>query len=187
MRPRTPRSLRIVIGLTFLFVAVLVFGSSTSAREKWGPFRGRVVDIETGQPIAGAVVLFIWWEAVYTPVQTNQKFYEAQEAVTDADGRFEIPRLSPPFFSFRIFEPTIDWFAPGYVHAKLVVTPQNGEMFVDPTVIQMRQLKTREERVKNLPSRPGIPPEKMREFIRAMNTERQALGFSPYPIPGDAK
>lgn len=180
MRPRNSRSMRVAIGLTLLVVAVLGFGSSTSAREKWGPFRGQVVDLETGQPIAGAVVLFIWWEAVPTPVQTNQKFYEAREAATDADGRFEIPRMSPPFFSFRIFEPTIDWFAPGYAHAKLVVTPPNGEAFVDPTVIQMRRLNTREERIKNLyHSPPSIPDEKMPRLLMAISEERKALGLKP--------
>lgn len=174
------RYLARLITVSLVLIGCVGLGPTVLAREKWGPFRGQVVDLETGQPIAGAVVLFMWWEAEPTPVQTNQKFYEAQEAVTGADGRFEIPRLSPPFFSFRIFEPTIDWFAPGYAHAKLVVTPPNGEAFVDPTVIQMRRLKTREELLKKSRGYPsGIPQEKMREFLKAINVERAMLGLKP--------
>lgn len=154
--------------------------SSVTALEKWGPFRGQVVDVETGQPIAGAVVLVVWWEAVPTPVQTNQKFYDAREAVTDANGRFEVPRLSPPFFSFRIFDPKISYFAPGYEPIAEVVTPPEGQPFVAPTVVQMRRLKTREARLRNLRGYPSdIPYEKMVEFMRARNREATELGLEP--------
>lgn len=155
--------------------------SSVTALEKWGPFRGQVVDVETGQPIAGAVVLVVWWEAVPTPVQTNQKFYDAREAVTDANGRFEVPRLSPPFFSFRIFDPKISYFAPGYEPVAKVVTPPEGQPFVAPTVVQMRRLKTREERIefqRGLP--PSIPFETMPNLLRVLNDERRSLGLDPF-------
>lgn len=160
--------------------------SSVTALEKWGPFRGQVVDVETGQPIAGAVVLVVWWEAVPTPVQTNQKFYDAREAVTDANGRFEAPRLSPPFFSFRIFDPKISYFAPGYEPIAEVVTPPEGQPFVAPTVVQMRRLQTRKEALELIGRAvPNVPWEKrfekMPHYLRALNEERQRLGLTPYP------
>lgn len=150
------------------------------ALEKWGPFRGQLVDVETGRPIVGAAVLVVWYEAVPTPVQTNQKFYDARETVTDAEGRFEVARLSPPFFSFRIFPPQLSYFAPGYVAQAEVVTPPDGQPFVAPTVVQMRRLKTREELWQKSRGWPAmVPPEKMREFIKAVNMERGLLGLSP--------
>jgi len=153
------------------------------AREKWGPFRGQLVDAETGAPIAGAAVLVVWYEAVPTPVQTNQRFYEALETVTDAAGRFAVPRLTPPFFSFRIFPPQITYFAPGYEPYKKVVTPPDGEPFVAPTVVQMRRLKTRQELWEKSRSRPGdVPLEMMVEFTKAINVERRMLGLKPLPI-----
>ncbi len=152
--------------------------------EKWGPFRGQIVDIETGQPIPGAVAVVIWWEAVFTPVQTNQKFYEAREAVTDAAGRFEVPRLPPPFFEFRIFRPGVMVFAPGHKWEATIVTPPEAERFVAPTVVQMRRLKTREELRKKSRSWPStIPEEKIMEFLKAVNVERQMLGLKPMPPP----
>jgi hypothetical protein len=157
-------------------------GSLAEALEKWGPFRGRIVDVETGQPIRGAAVLVIWWEEVYTPVQTNTKFYEAREAVTDADGRFEVPRLTPPFFTFRIREPQVTYFAAGYVAEAEVVTPPDGQPFVAPTIVQMRRLKTPGERRKYILGRlpGGVPHERMPEFIRALNEELSALGLGTY-------
>ena len=146
------------------------------ALDKWGPFRGRIVDVETGQPLAGAAVLVIWWEAVYTPVQTNTKFYDAREAVTDADGRFEIPRLTPPFFTFRIRQPQVTYFAPGYAPHGTVVTPPDGQPFVAPTVVQLRRLKTREELKRKSRGYPSMVPEaKMPNFLRAIDIEDRML------------
>ncbi len=165
-----------LVALSLVLFAVVRLGSVVGAVEKWGPFRGQVVDRETGQPIPGAVVLVVWWRAEQTPIQTNQQFYDAKEAVTDAEGRFEIPRLALPFFTFWIFDPNIDWFAPGYEHAKLVVTPPGGEPFVDPTVIQMRRLKTREELLRKSRGYPSmVPRDKMPLFLRAIEIEDQMI------------
>src|SRR3972149_3119809 len=86
-------------GLAILVGVALCLAGEMPDKE-WGPFRGRIADVETGEPIAGAAVLVVWYEMVPTPVQTNEKFYDAREAVSDADGRFEVPRRSPPFFDF---------------------------------------------------------------------------------------
>ena len=84
-----------------MVVGVMALGAvglsaTAPASERWGSFRGQVVDVETGQPIAGAVALAIWWEVVPSLVHGTQKFYDAREALTGPDGRFEIPRLSVP-------------------------------------------------------------------------------------------
>lgn len=169
----------LIVGLTGL---LLGFVPEASALEKWGPFRGQIVDGETGVPIAGAAVLVIWRENVPNPVQGASKFYDAREAVTDGEGRFEVPRLSPPFFSFRIERPNITYFAPGYAPDREVVTPPEGEPFVAPTVVQMQRLKTKDELWRKRRSRPYIPEEKMVGFIRAINVERKMLGLEPIPI-----
>jgi hypothetical protein len=175
-------------GVNLLLLWSMAFSSAAWAQqprgpfegEKWGPFRGQIVDAETGQPIAGAVVLVVWWEAVFTPIQTNRKFYDAREALTDPQGRFEVPRLPSPFFTFRFFRPNVIYFAPGYAaHAELV-TPPDGEPFVDPTIVQVRRLKTREERIRNQDRYPpSIPARKMPYLLGALNMERAELGLKP--------
>ncbi len=165
--------LALVLGLAWSGVA--------AAQEKWGPFRGQVVDVETGQPIAGAAVLVIWWKVIPNPAGGTEKFYDAREAETDAAGRFEVPRRRPPFFRLGILPPKFTVFAPGYVHVGTVVTPPGGEFFVAPTVVQMRRLKTREERVEyqgRFP--PSAPFEKMPKLLDALNRERRSLGFEPF-------
>jgi len=159
---------------------------AAGAAEKWGPFRGRIVDMETGEPIAGVAVLVVWWENVPNPVQGQRRFYDSREAVTHADGRFEIPRFSPPFFSFRIRPPEIILFAPGYIEQSESVTPPNGQPFVDPTEIRMRPLNTRQELLARSRSRPSsVPDDKMPGLIRAINIERTMLGLDQIgPTPG---
>jgi len=166
--------------VVLLLLLLLGLGGPAAAEEKWGPFRGKIVDAETGQPIPGAVVLMIWYKLVYAVVQTNMEFYDAREAVSGPDGTFEIPRLSPPFFSFRIYRPSWTLFASGYEVQRVVVTPPTGQALVDPTVIEMRRLKTREELVQKSRARPGeVPDDRIPEFIRAINIERKMLGWDP--------
>ncbi len=158
----------------------LAAGGSVGAVEKWGPFRGQLVDAETGQGLAGAAILVVWWREVPNPVHPTQEFYEAREAVTDAEGRFEVPRLSPPVFSAFIRPGQVIYFAPGYRPLREVVTPPDGQPFVAPTVVEMRRLKTREELLAKRRSRPAlVPPERMRHLIRAVNVERAMLGLGP--------
>ena len=165
---------------------VLLLGAEApaTAEEKWGPFRGTVVDAETGRPIPGAVVLIVWLKLVYALVQTNTEFYDAREAVTGPDGTFEIPRLTPPFFTFRIIRYGPQVFAPGYAEHRWVVTPSTGEALVDPTVVEMRRLNTREERLNALSrSSPltDVPLDKMCLYIKAQNREAQNLGLGVLP------
>ncbi len=173
-----------------LLILALLCGSGgltpARAEEKWGPFRGKIVDAESGKPIAGAVVLMIWLKLVYAFVQTNTEFYDAREAVTGPDGAFEIPRLDPPFFRFRIITYGPKVFAPSYAEHRWVVTPPTGQALIDPTVIEMRRLKTREEILQKSHFYPPsqVPEDRMPEYIRAINKEREMLGLKPIGQPG---
>ncbi len=178
---------RIVMVCSVGLLLSLALPGGAAAVEKWGPFRGQVVDVETGQPIAGAAVLVIWWKGILNPVQGAEKFYDAREAVSDAEGRFEVPRLRPPFFRLGILPPRLTYFAPGYKPVAEVVTPPDGELFVAPTVVQMQRLKTREERRNanwHLPPG-GVPHEKMPNLLRALNRELSGKETEPYSLGGN--
>jgi hypothetical protein len=178
------RRRRSLIAAWLPLVLALAVPIEAGARERWGPFRGTVVDGDTGEPIVGAVVLVTWWE-LHGIGFIGERFFDAREAVTGPDGRFEVPRLGG--WKLSVQPPRFHIFTPGYVWDTELVTPPDAERFVAPTLVKMRRLKTREERLKNLPTRPSIPDEKMRQFTRALNVEYQALGFSPYPVPGEIK
>jgi len=177
------KGLLIILSLT-LTASAVALASCGAAPEKSGPFRGQVVDLETGEPIPGAAILVVLWEAIFSPTgHPTRKFYDAREAVTDAEGRFEIPRLSIPFWKLGIQPGEVMLFAPGYVVHAEVVNPSDGRPFVDPTLVQVRRLKTRDELVQKRRSYPyQVPEEKMAGFIRAINTERKMLGFDPIRI-----
>lgn len=175
------RTYRIGLALAAALTLTLLLSTQASSVEKWGPFRGQLIDVETGQPIAGAAILVIWWEAIFSPVgHPTERFYDAREAVTDAEGRFEIPRLSVPVWKLGVQAGQVLYFAPGYEPHGKVVTPPHGQPFVVPTVVHMRRLKTNEERVKNQRGYPPtIPATKMPRLLEALNRERALLGLEP--------
>ncbi|OGK96537.1 MAG: hypothetical protein A3E31_04930 [Candidatus Rokubacteria bacterium RIFCSPHIGHO2_12_FULL_73_22] len=186
METRFVRS--IVIAITALSLGCVAAGPGTAqdwkqsllAGERWGPFRGQFVDAETGKPLPGVAVLLTWWKEVPVIVQINTEFYDAREAVSDANGRFEVPRLTPPFFSSRIRQPQIRYFLAGYRAVSEVVTPPDAQPFAAPTVVRMRHLQTTKERLENqrrFP--PPIPAEKMPRFLETLNEERRQLGLAP--------
>ncbi len=60
--------------------------------ESAGPWKGQVVDKETGKPLEGVVVL-ARWERRYTSFvgeMGGNEYYDSEEVVTDAEGRFVI-------------------------------------------------------------------------------------------------
>jgi hypothetical protein len=171
--------------VSLLCASVLVLATSScgaaSPQAKYGPYRGQLVDVETNKPIAGAAVIAIWWEAVFNPVQGKQEFYDAKEAVTDADGRFEIGRLDVPFYKLGVQPGQVSYFAPGYIPVQEIVTTPDGEHFVAPTIVKLRRAKNRDERVKyqrRLP--PSIPFKKMPTFLKVFNEERLSLGLQAF-------
>jgi hypothetical protein len=169
----------LVLGLGGLLGVGCVAG--VQGRELRGPLRGQVVDVETGAPIPGAVVIAVWWEIVPTPVHGVTRFYDAQEAVTGPDGRFEIPGGVVPFFNLGVQPAQLVTFAPAYREAAIRVTPPEGVRYVAPTVVRMRRRTTREERLRNLDGRPParVPNEKVPRLREALSKERVALGLSP--------
>jgi hypothetical protein len=58
-----------------------------------GPYKGKIIDAETGTPIEGVVVLGEWSKVAATPAGGVSSYYDAQETVTDKNGEFEIPGL----------------------------------------------------------------------------------------------
>jgi hypothetical protein len=180
---------RLAAVLAGLVVAAGAAPGRGHAAEKWGPFRGQFVDQDTGRGIPGAAVIAIWWKNEPNPIQMNRSFFDAIEAVSDADGRFEIPRYpKPPFFDFLIFPAEITYFAPGYLPVQKRMEPPEGQPFVSPTVVLMRRFDLRnptDNLVVGIRGRPdGVPLRKLKEFTHAVNRERVMRGLQPYPVPG---
>lgn len=54
-----------------------------------GPFEGRVVDADTGEPLQGAVVFVEWY---INHAFSRPTFYDTAEILTDKDGRFHVKK-----------------------------------------------------------------------------------------------
>lgn len=163
-------------------VWMLLMGAATTGCrfgvEQWGPFRGRMVDAETGVPIPGAHFMVSWERDHPNPVHWTQGFYDAQETITDADGRFEIPRRRR-FFTLFVSEPRFGAFAPGYFPESEDVVSPGGRLYIDDTILRMRLLNTRKERCGRLPGGPSMDASRsVTLFYRAVQAYRSELSCS---------
>jgi hypothetical protein len=162
-----------------------------------GPYRGRVIDAETKEPLAGAVVLVYWIRNApgigHGPAQS---FLGAEEALTDDRGEFIVGENPPsnwiPFTwrslpKFIIFQPGYGYF-PRHFATMPPLPPTGFEgllkiMEERPVVFELPRLTSREELVDALYLLPPrtIPPDKIPKLTRLLNVEARQLGLSPRP------
>ena len=155
-----------------------------------GPYRGQVIDAETKAPLAGAVVVALWWRNRVYPFHSVAEHYAVRETVTDAEGRFlldakDVEEGAPR----RTYHPEFLIFQPGYgSYPKKYVSPRGftGGIFERPdTVVELPRLADREDRRKHLwlfgpHSYSDKPFRDLPELMRRINTERIAIGLEPY-------
>lgn len=191
--------LKVIILLLFLINAGYAFAE--------GPWKGNIIDIETKEPIEGAVVLAVWERVYRTHAGASSYFYEAKETLTDKEGRFEIPSYMPinlvPIISY-MRGPRFTIFKPGYGSFTMVldkyltgVTKEVYEMELSGKkyrlssgLIELPPLKTREERLEsqsNALPLGGVPDKKMPKLLSLINAERKDLGLDPTHIKGSNK
>jgi hypothetical protein len=90
LRTPTLRLKRTLLVIVALFTWSVIISDAHAAGVNYrGPFEGRVVDQETGQPIEGAVV-FVEWHIRHMMIA--ESFFDAKEVLTDKDGNFFIPK-----------------------------------------------------------------------------------------------
>lgn len=87
-------------------VLVVLIGTSS-----FGTIHGRVVDAQTGQPIAGAVVLGVWHRIAGLPGLYHHDLVDVREVETDAEGRFALERPG----SLGVDEEAVTVYKFGYV------------------------------------------------------------------------
>jgi len=185
-----------------VFMVVLLLASSVGCSHySRGPWMGKVIDSETKSPIEGAAVVAVWKEDYAVPPGGGTSFVDAEETLTDNEGYFEISSKS--FLAMRpkgqIHGPYFTFYKPSYKvyqYGESGFNKSSTEWHVYPddwkgrfekpdAVVELIKLRTREERLKNLPgkSTPGVDSlhyNKIESFIRLMNEESVDLGLKPY-------
>ncbi len=111
--------IRLLIVLSVLFLNASVCHASWLIYHK-PEFKGKVVDLDTNEPIEGVVVVAIYEKATHGPADTVTSSFDAREALTDNKGEFTIPSyttfISPISTSydveFIVFKPGYAWERP---------------------------------------------------------------------------
>jgi len=180
-----------IFGVSLLMV-VMLLGMTDGLQPAWadGPYRGKVIDAETKEPIEGAVAVAVWMSNQFGLVESHEVFAEAKEAMTDKDGEFVIPgyKWTSIFFYFGIQPPEIYIFKPGYGdfpwHRAYPPPKQSNAQLLEPfkthAVVELPRLKTREERLDTLHNYHVcclVPREKVPNLIKMENIERKNLGM----------
>lgn len=191
----------LVIGLITLLFLLVSYEYTIAG----GPWKGQIMDIETKEPIEGAVVLAVWERVYRTPAGASSYFYEAKEVLTDKEGKFEIKSYTPinviPLISY-MRGPRFTIFKPGYgsltmvldkylagVGADVYEMELSGKKYrLSTGLIELPKLKTREERVRgglhDIPAEIGgeVPESKIKKLMKAINEERLYLGLQLFKV-----
>lgn len=189
--------------LKVIVLAVIMFAASPVFAGGWiyytdGPFKGKVIDLETGAPIEGAVVAGVWYVDQYGGAGgVLAAFCDAKETLTDKNGDFEVPRASCwhwwPFSNLG--SPSFTVFKPGYLgypplgfnlEEKRTRMPdfKGGEFLKEKgIVIRLGRPKTREERefTHGDAGSPFTNDEAFKmlpNLLKLINEDRKALGLT---------
>jgi hypothetical protein len=156
-----------------------------------GPYRGRVIDAETKQPLEGAVVLAIWETKTPGVAGYGYSYLDSEEVLTDENGRFVVGRHPPRSLALPwVAGPRLEIFYPGYgFYPRFHFSPRGSTrehlemMETQELTIELPYLKTRAERLSVIREAfPGseVPRKKMPNLMRLINTERKSIGIPPY-------
>jgi hypothetical protein len=189
----------LLLGLLLLTWSAAAVGQTGQPLEPYlnghrGPYRGRVLEAETGKPLAGVVVVAVWRRDRVRPLQMKSEHYAAREALTNADGEFivdadDVERGAPK----RTRHPFFTIFLPGYGRPRTPAgTPSTltQRFYEGPgNTVELHRLKDKEERQAHLRSvdpydLSETPFTEIPEFIRLFNQERATMGLGPYPSSG---
>ena len=76
--------------MIFFGILILLPGCVYAARID-GPYEGKVIDADTGEPVEGVVILGVWYSSQFSPAGATRNYHDAMETVTDKKGKFSIP------------------------------------------------------------------------------------------------
>lgn len=163
-----------------------------------GSYRGKVVDIDTGEPLAGAVVIAIYSSSSASPAGMLSKEIDAQETLTDANGEFVLPEVAVNGTKYsghldgrlKIFKPGYGAFPTSPKKIIRLCREDDGTWVQGCSMAEKKymlyklpKLNTIEERKRNIPSESSfVPQEKQVLLIRAIIEERRSVGLTSMPI-----
>ena len=175
------------LAMIILLVCISPLTVGCSDAKTYGPYYGKVVDMETKEPIEGAAVLVVFYANEPGPAGSITRYADALETQTDKNGEFRIPEhmVTPekrryflvPHGYFTIFKPGYGCY-PMHKDVKPIFVPNGMLPPKESVTIELPRLKTIQERLSNtiLPIGLDIPKEKYRILNDLINQELRILG-----------
>ncbi|MBI3628852.1 MAG: carboxypeptidase regulatory-like domain-containing protein [Candidatus Rokubacteria bacterium] len=158
------------------------------------PYRGRVLDDVTKEPISGVVVTVVWLRETSLPGgDVREEFHKAIEVLTDSQGRFTVPDVrqewTRPGVEIEDAAPT--FFKPGYIQRHIQFESSEGES-KSPIIIYMKRrselteddkmsMAGTEDPAFQTARHPLIPGSAIPKLLRAIDEDRQLLGLPSLP------
>lgn len=163
------------------FILFLMFLTSCYAARIDGPYEGKVIDADTGQPIEGVVVLGTWSTETITPGGGTHEFYDAQETVTDKNGEFKIKGLDLKVLS-NVAPMDIFIFKSGYTYERgswtsLKEFAKEIKWEGNKAIIPLKKL-TIGDRKRRMSIPYAAPEKKMKLMLEEIHKERREIGLS---------
>jgi len=182
-----------------ILVLIVLWGLASTSRHLFAAdlYQGQVIDEETGQPLAGAVLTVVWFRSPILGFEGTRDFLSAQETIADSDGKFSLivsPGIDWSPFSYVRKEPQIVIYKPGYEPTwagwmdrnKFKGPTEFAEALKKGATIKLPKLKTKEE-LRNFVgvlTHITVPYESIPNLISAVNVQRTMVGLQPYPAKG---
>jgi hypothetical protein len=153
-----------------------------------GPWKGQIVDAQTGAPLEGVVVLAYWVKfTASVGGWAGGDFVDSEEAVTGSDGRFTIsPHSTFTLLPWKKIKGVLVIRKPGYGQWAFRGGNPSGESIwkrLERTeeIVELPRLGTREERLMFYERKGGVPSyvpvERVPRLRQAIDAERLYLGL----------
>jgi hypothetical protein len=182
------RTLLILILATFVMSVTSCYGFATIRKD--GPYEGKVIDVETGEPIEGVVILGIWSREIISPGGATHNFYDAQETVTDKHGDFRIEGMGLKILS-NVTPMDVLIFKTGYEYesgswSSLKKYAKKIKWEGSKAIISLKKLKMEDRKRQGSPDFSSkIPGNKMKLMLAEINKDRIERGLTPYQVEGE--
>jgi hypothetical protein len=169
-----------------IMATVILLGCASTIRYDRS-YEGRVIDVDTGEPIEGIVVLGEWTREHITPGGAVSEYYDARETVTDKNGEFSIPGQGVLIVSnvtpmkVLIFKAGYEYLHTTWLGLKIdVILRQRVKWEGNKAIIPLKTITMEERRTD--PLYPPTPPTeaplgKVRLMLREINKDLLINGF----------
>lgn len=194
------------VAINLLVLLAVTFFAATDSSAGWliyheKEIKGKILDIDTKQPIEGAVVVAKYKKATLgLGAGSISSIIEVRETLTDKEGNFRIPPYTTVIQPFSWQVPnTVIIFKPGYASLETGASNFIGQMLGKEGswpwskklqygmhgagIVELPNIKEAEEKRLHIPSPiTGIDYKKQKLFMQLLNEERSILNLDRYKI-----